>query len=108
MVNEINDPGWNLEVYRSTGGDPMAKYWDAGWFFWCDDELTLDNGWFSESTSNQDSTLLHEISHGQGTDDNISNAYNDAQSISGLMYVDKEDWIFFVWDKIQADKQCKQ
>ncbi|MGA4578999.1 RHS repeat domain-containing protein [Limisphaera sp. VF-2] len=106
MVREIEDPGWNLEIYRGDLGDVYAKYWNSP-VPWYDDELTLDNGWFKQSANDRDSTMFHEISHGQGTDDETSNPYNDAYLLEVLMHVDKEDWIVFKRDKQNADRQCK-
>jgi hypothetical protein len=80
-----------------------ATYWDGTVR---DDELTLNPTWFGQPASDQDDTLFHEISHGQGTDDQTSNDYNNAHYIERLMYLDKEDWFIFKEDKKNADKKC--
>ena len=82
-----------------------AKYWDSP-VFWHDDELILNPDWFGKGAGEQDSTMFHEISHGQGTDDETSNDYNNAHLIEGLMHTDKENWIIFKKDKSDADKKC--
>lgn len=105
MVKEIDDPGWNLEIYKKSTPGVDATYWDSS-VPWFDDELTLDPGWFGQGASGQDSTMFHEISHGQGTDDQTSNDYNNAHLIEALMHTDKENWIIFKKDKKDADKKC--
>ncbi len=104
MVKEIDDPGWNLEIYKKSTPGVDATYWDSS-VPWFDDELTLDPGWFGQGAGG-DSTMFHEISHGQGTDDETSNDYNNAHLIEGLMHTDKENWIIFKKDKKDADKKC--
>ena len=105
IVKEVDDPGHNLEIYRKTGGDPIATYWDGGGTIF-DDELTIDGAWFSRGTSNADEDMFHEITHGQGTNDQDPNDYNNAHSLDELMHTDKENWIFFKRDKKIADKKC--
>ncbi|MCX7625400.1 MAG: hypothetical protein N2Z21_04235 [Candidatus Sumerlaeaceae bacterium] len=107
MVREIDDPGWNLEIYRRSMPGVDASYWDSP-VPWMDDRLTLNLTWFSESPSGQDSTMFYEISHGQGTDDGGANDYNNAHLIESLMHVDKENWIIFKKDKKDADKKCNR
>ena len=86
--------------------DAEASYWDSS-VFWFDDELTLDNGWFNKSQADQDSTMMHEISHGQDTeDDNHDDPYNNAHAIDNLMKTDKDNWIFYKFDKRKADQKC--
>jgi hypothetical protein len=106
MVKEIDDPGWNLEMYKKDMPGVDASYWDSS-VFWYDDELTLNPNWFGQGSDAQDSTMFHEISHGQGTDDAGANDYNNAHMIESLMHTDKEDWIIFKKDKRDADKKCK-
>jgi len=105
MVKEIGDSGWNLEIYKESMPGVDAKYWDSP-VFWHDDELILNPDWFGKGAGEQDSTMFHEISHGQGTDDETSNDYNNAHLIEGLMHTDKENWIIFKKDKSDADKKC--
>jgi hypothetical protein len=83
-----------------------AEYWDSP-VFWYDDELRLNPDWFGKGTVDQDSTIFHEVSHGQGTDDEGANDYNNAHLIETLMYLDKEKWIIFTTDKRKADQECK-
>jgi len=66
MIRDINDPCKNLEIYSGDIKPGAARYWRSP-VPWYDDELTLDNGWCGQSTSEQDSTMFHELSHGQGT-----------------------------------------
>ena len=105
IVKEIDDPGHNLEIYRKSGGDPIATYWDGGGTIF-DDELTIDGAWFSRGTGGADEDMFHEITHGQGTNDEDPNDYNNAHSLDDLMHTDKENWIFFKRDKKNADEKC--
>jgi RHS repeat-associated protein len=105
MIRDINDPRKNLEIYRGDIKPDAARYWRSP-VPWYDDELTLDNGWFGQSTSEQDSTMFHELSHGQGTGDKDPSPYNNAHAIEVLMHVDKENWTYFKYDKMVADKRC--
>jgi RHS repeat-associated protein len=106
MVKEIDDPGWNLEVYKKNMPGRDAEYWNSP-VPWLDDELRLNPSWFGQGTTDQDTTMFHEITHGQGTvDDDFSNPYNNAHALEGLMHTDKENWIYFKFDKQDADKKC--
>jgi|GEM_PF-1873223 RHS repeat-associated protein len=109
MVSEIEDPGRNLEIYRADfPGNIMADYWNSS-VPWYDDTLTLDNGWFHQSSDEKDSTMFHEITHGQGTEDeDFSNPYNNAHALESLMHIDKENWIHFRSDKRMADRLCSR
>ena len=106
MVREIDDPGWNLEIYKKKMPGTDAEYWNSQ-VPWFDDELRLNPGWFGQGRIDQDTTMFHEITHGQGTVDNdFSNPYNNAHALEGLMHIDKENWIYFKFDKKDAGKKC--
>ncbi|NGO38519.1 DotU family type IV/VI secretion system protein [Limisphaera ngatamarikiensis] len=104
MIRDINDPRKNLEIYRGDIKPDAARYWRSlvPWY----DELTLDNGWFGQSTWEQDGTKFHEVSHGQGTGYKDPSPCNNAHAIEVLMHVDKENWTYFKYDNMVADKRC--
>jgi len=106
MVKETDDPGFNLEMYKKSMPGVDATYLNQ--VPWYDDELTLNPTWFGPGADAQDSTMFHEITHGQGTvDDDFSNPFNNAHSIEALMHTDKENWTYFKAAKRDADKKCK-
>ena len=106
MVKEIDDPGWNLEIYKRSMPGRDAEYWDTP-VPWFDDELRLNPSWFGQGGTDQDTTMFHEITHGQGTvDEDFSNPYNNAHVPDGSMHTDKENWVYFKFDKKNADKKC--
>ena len=107
MIKEIDDPGWNLEIYKRDLDKEQGEYWDAGNIFYCDDELALDPDWFKQSQVAQDQTMMHEITHGQKTVDRGPNPWNDAHQIQLLMHVDKDNWGFYANARNKADQKCK-
>ncbi|MDD4406297.1 MAG: hypothetical protein PHO36_16230, partial [Parabacteroides sp.] len=109
MVKNIDDPGFNLEIYKKNMPGKDAEYWGKDYIFWCDHELRLNPKWLRMSPSDQDTVMFHEITHGQGTDDGESgNDWNDARFLERLMYLDKESWSIFTCNKKFADKKCKK
>jgi RHS repeat-associated protein len=104
MAKVINDPKYDLNVYVESTPGASATYWPSP-VPWYNDHLTLDPGWFNAGDA--DSTMFHEISHSQGTEDQTANDYNNAHLIEGLMTVDKENWIIWKFDKKKADEKCK-
>lgn len=107
MVKEVVDPGWNLEIYKKHMPGVDAEYWDSS-VPWHDDEHTLNPTWFGQVADAQDSTMFHEITHGQGTvDKDFSNPFNNAHSIEALMHTDKAHWTYFKAAKRNALKKCK-
>jgi RHS repeat-associated protein len=108
MVKDIDDPGFNLEIYKKNMPGKDAEYWGKDYIFWCDHELRLNPKWFRMSPSDQDTIMFHEITHGQGTDDGESgNGWNNAGFLEALMHLDKEVWPQFRNNKRFADKKCK-
>jgi RHS repeat-associated protein len=109
MVKDIDDPGFNLEIYKKNMPGKDAEYWGKDYIFWCDHELRLNPKWFRMSPSDQDTIMFHEITHGQGTDDGESgNGWNNAGFLEALMHLDKEVWPQFRNNKRFADKKCKK
>ena len=109
MAKEIDDPGWNLEVYRKDLPPNIhATYWNAGYSCWYDDELTYDNGWFGKSSRARDTITFHEITHGQRTtdDDKFRDPYSNAYLLHELMHGDLNTWQYFRKPKYDADKKC--
>lgn len=109
MLNEIRNPKFNLEVYRvDYNGDPEATYLNSP-VPWYDDELRLDNGWFDQTQDRQDHTIFHELTHGQGTqDDDENGCYNNAHALALLMYTDLKHWHCFNADKKKIGEKCSR
>jgi RHS repeat-associated protein len=105
VIGDINNPRKKLEIYRGDISPDAARYWRSPVPSY-DDELPLDNGWFGQSSSEQDGTMFQELSHGQGTGDKDPSPYNNVHAIEVLMDVDKENWTYFKYDKMVADKRC--
>ena len=109
MVKDIDDPGFNLEIYKKNRPGKDAEYWGKYYIFWCDHELRLNPKWFRMSPSDQDTIMFHEITHDQGTDDGESgNGWNNAGFLEDLMHLDKEVWPQFRNNKKFADEECEK
>ena len=109
MVKDIDDPGFNLEIYKKNMPEKDAEYWGKDYIFWCDHELRLNPKWFRMSPSDQDTVMFHEITHGQDTDDGESgNNWNNAHILEDLMHLDKDVWRQFRNSKRIADEECKK
>ena len=92
----INSTTYNLEIYKDNLPEDIdARYW-ASSVPWYDDELTIDYGWFMNSSDKR--VIFHELTHTWSDDGESGNEFINAHMIESLYSNNFSSWIIYRYE----------